>query len=254
MTTSRFASTVAPSVRVSGTEGSAPSRTTQTIRIGVLLSGSGTNFKAVLDAIRKKQLDAKVCVVISNVASAGGIERAKEAGIPAIVIDHRRYGNRKDFDTAVVEVLVGHNVDYVVLAGFMRVVTSVLLDAFPMRIVNIHPALLPAFAGLNAQSQAFTYGVKMAGCTVHFVDAGTDTGPIIAQAVVPVLNEDDDEAVRQRILRAEHRLLPTVLQWIAEGRVTAKPGPKGNERARVVLDGVEGAFVYDVPMHELAQF
>ncbi len=215
------------------------------LKIGVLLSGSGTNFQAILDAIDAGKLDAKVSVVISNVASAGGLERAKTKDIPAIVIDHRRYGNRKDFDTAVVEVLVGHDVDYVVLAGFMRVVSNVLLDAFPMRIVNIHPALLPAFPGLNAQSQAFAYGVKVSGCTVHFVDAGTDTGPIIAQAVVPVLSDDDDESLRQRILAAEHRLLPTVLQWIAEGRVTAKPGPKGNERARVVLSGVEGALIYD---------
>lgn len=229
-------------------------RTTKSLRIGVLLSGSGTNFQSILDAIAKKNLDAKVSVVISNVESAGGLARAKKADIPAIVIDHRRYGNRKDFDAALVEVLVGHNVDYVVLAGFMRVVTSVLLDAFPMRVVNIHPALLPAFAGLNAQSQAFLYGAKLSGCTVHFVDVGTDTGPIIAQAVVPILNADDDESLRQRILAAEHRLLPTVLQWLAEGRVNAKPGAKGNERAKVVLDGVEGAFVYDLPMNELDQF
>jgi len=245
--TSPAASTMAPSMVSS-------KRSTHTVRIGVLLSGSGTNFQAILDAIARKQLDASVCVVISNVTSAGGLERAKAAGIPAIVLDHRRYGNRKDFDAAVAEVLVGHNVEYVVLAGFMRVITSVMLDAFPMRIVNIHPALLPAFAGLNAQSQAFSYGVKLSGCTVHFVDAGTDTGPIIAQAVVPVLSSDDDESLRQRILQAEHRLLPTVLQWIAEGRVTAKPGPKGTERARVVLEGVEGAFVYDLPMQELEQF
>ena len=231
-----------------------PPRAKKTLKLGVLLSGSGSNFQAILDAIAAGKLDAKVCVVISNVASAGGLERAKAKEIPAIVIDHRRYGNRKDFDAAVVEVLVGHDVDYVILAGFMRVVSNVLLDAFPMRIINIHPALLPAFPGLNAQSQAFAYGVKISGCTVHFVDAGTDTGPIIAQAVVPVLNEDDDESLRQRILKAEHRLLPTVLQWIAEGRVTAKPGPKGNERARVVLAGVEGGFVYDLPINELDQF
>jgi len=231
-----------------------PPRSVKPLKLGVLLSGSGTNFQAILDAIAAKRLDAKVSVVISNVASAGGLERAKAREIPAIVIDHRRYGNRKDFDAAVVEVLVGHDVDYVVLAGFMRVVSNVLLDAFPMRVLNIHPALLPAFAGLNAQSQAYAYGVKISGCTVHFVDAGTDTGPIIAQAVVPILNEDDDESLRQRILNAEHRLLPTVLQWLAEGRVTAKPGPKGNERARVVLEGVEGAFVYDLPMNELDQF
>jgi phosphoribosylglycinamide formyltransferase-1 len=230
------------------------SRATKSLKLGVLLSGSGTNFQAILDAIDAKKLDAKVCVVISNVASAGGLERARAKGIPAIVIDHRRYGNRKDFDAAVVEVLVGHDVDYVVLAGFMRVVSSVLLDAFPMRVLNIHPALLPMFPGLNAQSQAFAYGVKMSGCTVHFVDAGTDTGPIIAQAVVPVMNADDDESLRQRILKAEHRLLPTVLQWLAEGRVTAKPGAKGNERARVVLEGVEGAFIYDEPMTERDEF
>lgn len=231
-----------------------PPRSVKPLKLGILLSGSGTNFQAILDAIDAKRLDAKVSVVISNVASAGGLERAKAKDIPAIVIDHRRYGNRKDFDAAVVEVLVGHDVDYVVLAGFMRVVSNVLLDAFPMRVLNIHPALLPAFAGLNAQSQAYAYGVKMSGCTVHFVDAGTDTGPIIAQAVVPILNADDDESLRQRILHAEHRLLPTVLQWLAEGRVTAKPGPKGNERPRVVLEGVEGAFVYDLPMNELDQF
>jgi phosphoribosylglycinamide formyltransferase-1 len=228
-----------------------PARAAKALRLGVLLSGSGTNFQAILDGIDRGDLSAKVCVVISNVATAKGLERAKAKDIPAIVLDHRRYGSRKDFDAAVVEVLDGHGVDYVVLAGFMRVLTTVLLDAFPMRVVNIHPALLPAFPGLNAQSQAFAYGVKVAGCTVHFVDAGTDTGPIIAQAVVPVLNEDDDESLRQRILRAEHYLLPTVLQWIAEGRVTAKPGPKGNERPRVVLEGVEGAFVYDIPMAEL---
>lgn len=239
---------------LASTKSQAPPRSVKPLKLGVLLSGSGTNFQAILDAIAAKRLDAKVSVVISNVASAGGLDRAKAKEIPAIVIDHRRYGNRKDFDAAVVEVLVGHDVDYVVLAGFMRVVSNVLLDAFPMRVLNIHPALLPAFAGLNAQSQAYAYGVKMSGCTVHFVDAGTDTGPIIAQAVVPILNEDDDESVRQRILNAEHRLLPTVLQWLAEGRVTAKPGPKGNERARVVLEGVEGAFVYDLPMHELDQF
>jgi len=239
---------------LASTRSSPPPRNVKPLKIGVLLSGSGTNFQAILDAIDRKALDAKVSVVISNVASAGGLERAKAKEIPAIVIDHRRYGNRKDFDAAVVEVLVGHDVDYVVLAGFMRVVSNVLLDAFPMRVLNIHPALLPAFAGLNAQSQAFAYGVKISGCTVHFVDAGTDTGPIIAQAVVPILGEDDDESLRQRILKAEHRLLPTVLQWLAEGRVTAKPGPKGNERARVVLDGVQGAFVYDLPMNELEQF
>jgi phosphoribosylglycinamide formyltransferase 1 len=211
------------------------------MNIGVLLSGEGTNFQAILDAIARKTLSARVAVVVSNVASAGGLERAKKAGIPAIVIDHRRYTSRRDFDASVVEVLMGHSVDYVVLAGFMRVVTATLLDAFPMRVLNIHPALLPAFPGLNAQSQAFRFGARITGCTVHFVDAGTDTGPIIAQAAVPVLSSDDDSSLRARILVEEHRLLPTVLQWIVEGRVTAKPDPK-SDRPRVTVRGVETAF------------
>lgn len=219
-----------------------------TIRLGVLLSGEGTNFQAILDAIAARTLDAEIAVVVSNVASAGGLARAERAGVRTAVIDHKAFRAREDFDHAVVDVLVKHDAQFLVLAGFMRVVTTVLLDAFPMRIVNIHPALLPAFPGLNAQWQAFRYGVKLAGCSVHFVDHGTDTGPVIAQSVVPVLEADDETAVRQRILAAEHKLLVTVLQWIAEGRVTARPGALPNERPRVRLTGVEGAFVGDVPM------
>jgi phosphoribosylglycinamide formyltransferase-1 len=219
-----------------------------TLRLGVLLSGEGTNFQSILDAITAGTLDAKVVVVVSNVASAGGVARAQKAGIDTVIIDHKKFRAREDFDHAIVDVLVKHDVQFLVLAGFMRVVTAVLLDAFPMRIVNIHPALLPAFPGLNAQWQAFRYGVKLAGCTVHFVDHGTDTGPIIAQSVVPVLEADDETAVRARILAAEHKLLVTVLQWIAEGRVHARPGSGPNERPRVRLDGVCGAFLGDVPM------
>jgi phosphoribosylglycinamide formyltransferase 1 len=215
----------------------------QPLKIGVLLSGEGSNFQAILDAIAAGTLHARVAVVLSNVASAGGLERARRAQIPAIVIDHRKFASRRDFDDACVEVLVGHDVDYVVLAGFMRVVTSHLLDAFPMRVLNIHPALLPAFPGMNAQSQAIRYGARISGCTVHFVDAGTDTGPIIAQTAVPILSSDDDMSLRQRILVEEHRLLPSVLQWFAEGRVSTSPDPKGG-RPRVVVQGVEtGTFV-----------
>ena len=208
-----------------------------TITIGVLLSGTGTNLQSILDAIAEKRLDAKIGVVISNVASAGGLKRAESAGVPTVVIDHRIYHSRRDFDTEVVRVLERHGVEWVVLAGFMRVITEKLLDAFPMRIINIHPSLLPAFPGMNAQTQAFQYGVRVAGCTVHFVDAGTDSGPIIAQAVVPVLENDDDEALRKRILAEEHALLPDVLQWIAEGRLTVKPSMSGG-RARVIMQGV----------------
>lgn len=208
-----------------------------TLAIGVLLSGTGTNLQAILDAIAEKRLDAHVKVVVSNVASAQGLGRARAAGVPTEIVDHRAYTSRKHFDAKVVRALERHGVEWVVLAGFMRVLTSTLLDAFPMRVVNIHPALLPSFPGLNAQSQALKYGVRVAGCTVHFVDGTADTGPIIAQAVVPVLHADDDESLRARILDQEHALLVSVLQWIAQGRVTVTPNTRGG-RPHVVVDGV----------------
>lgn len=208
-----------------------------TINIGVLLSGTGTNLQALLDAIADKRLDAKIGVVISNVASAGGLKRAESSKVPTVVVDHRNHHSRREFDAEVVRVLETHGVEWVVLAGFMRVITEKLLDAFPMRIINIHPSLLPAFPGMNAQTQAHQYGVRVSGCTVHFVDAGTDTGPIIAQAVVPVFPNDDDEALRKRILAQEHALLPEVMQWIAEGRVTVTPRADGG-RAKVAVQGV----------------
>lgn len=204
------------------------------ITLGVLVSGSGTNLQAVLDAIAAKTLDAKVAVVLSNVPGAGALARAEKAGVPTLALDHRAYPTRAAFDAAVVQELRRLGVDYVVLAGFMRLVTPTLLDAFPMRVVNVHPALLPAFPGVDAQAQAFAYGVRVSGCTVHFVDAGTDTGPIIAQAVVPVLADDDAAALKARILAQEHVLLPRVLQWCAEGRLKVEASPQGRPRVRVV--------------------
>ncbi len=201
--------------------------------LGVLVSGSGSNLQAVLDAVSRGELRAKVAVVISNVASAKGLDRARAARVPAVALDHKAYGSREAFDEAVVEALRAHGVTCVVLAGFMRIVTPVLLDAFPDRVVNIHPSLLPAFPGVDAQGQALRYGVRVAGCTVHFVDAGTDTGPIIAQAVVPVNEEDDVEALRARILAREHELLPAVLGWIAEDRVHVERDVAANARPRV---------------------
>jgi phosphoribosylglycinamide formyltransferase-1 len=203
------------------------------ITIGVLISGTGTNLQAILDAVRDQRLDAKLGVVVSNVASAKGLERARAAGVPTAVVDHKAYADRPSFDAEIVRVLRTHDATVVVLAGFMRLVTTTLLDAFPNRVVNVHPALLPAFPGTHAQAQALAYGVKVAGCTVHFVDAGTDTGPVIAQAAVPVEDGDDEEALRQRILVQEHRLLPEVLQWIAEGRVTVEPAAVPGARPRV---------------------
>jgi phosphoribosylglycinamide formyltransferase-1 len=204
------------------------------ISLGVLVSGGGTNLQAILDAVAAKTLDARIAVVLSNVAGAGALARAEGAGIPTALLDHRAYADRPAFDAAIVHELRSRGVDYVVLAGFMRLLTPTLLDAFPMRVINVHPALLPAFPGVNAQAQAFRYGVRVAGCTVHFVDAGTDTGPIIAQAVVPVLDDDDEHALKERILVQEHALLPKVLQWCAEGRVRVEAtSPEGRARVRV---------------------
>jgi phosphoribosylglycinamide formyltransferase-1 len=207
------------------------------IAVGVLVSGSGTNLQAILDAVSARTLDARVAIVISNVADAGALERARRAGVEAIVVDHTLFENRRAFDGAVVRALQERSVEVVVLAGFMRLVTDVLLDAFPMRVVNVHPALLPAFPGIHAQRQAFEYGVRVSGCTVHFVDKGTDTGPIIAQAVVPVLDGDSESTLRERILVREHELLPRALQWIAEGRVSVDPPAVPGGRARVRVEG-----------------
>jgi phosphoribosylglycinamide formyltransferase-1 len=207
------------------------------ITLGVLASGSGTNLQAILDAVAHGTLEARIAVVVSNVASAQALDRARDAGVEALVIPHKAYADRESFDAAVVAALRERGVDLVVLAGFMRLVTGVLLDAFPMRIVNVHPALLPAFPGVHAQQQAFDYGVRIAGCTVHFVDRGTDTGPIIAQAAVPVLDGDDEPALRARILAEEHALLPRVLQWIAEGRVRIEPAAAPGGRVRVRVQG-----------------
>jgi phosphoribosylglycinamide formyltransferase-1 len=201
--------------------------------LGVLVSGSGTNLQAIFDAIAAGRLSAKVGVVISNVATAKALDRAKAARVPAIVVDHRAFETRESFDAALVEVLQAHRVSCVVLAGFMRLLTGAVLEAFPNRVVNVHPALLPAFPGIRAQRQAIDYGVALSGCTVHFVDSGTDSGPIIAQAPVLVLDDDDEASLSARILQKEHELLPTVLQWIAEGRVEVEQPVGKRPRARV---------------------
>lgn len=201
--------------------------------LGVLVSGTGTNLQAILDAIAAGTLKAKVGVVVSNVATAKALDRAKAAKVPAIVVDHKAFPDRTSFDAAVVEVLRSHGVDCVVLAGFMRLITETLLEAFPNRIVNVHPALLPSFPGTHAQRQALQYGVGLSGCTVHFVDAGVDTGPIIAQGPVPVLDDDDEASLSARILAKEHELLPAVLQWIADGKVTIEQPAGSRPRARV---------------------
>jgi phosphoribosylglycinamide formyltransferase-1 len=202
------------------------------IKVAVLVSGGGTNLQAILDAIDRRALAAEVALVLSNKPGVLALDRAGRHNVPTQVIDHRAFPTRDAFDQAIVDTLRACGTEWVVLAGFMRIITPVLLDAFPSRVVNVHPALLPAFPGAHAQAQALAYGVRFTGCTVHLVDAGTDTGPIIAQAVVPVRDDDTVESLTARILIEEHALLPAVLQWIAEGRVVVRPGA-GGARAEV---------------------
>ena len=196
------------------------SETATPLALGVLVSGSGTNLQSILDACASGRIQAEVKVVISNRPRAKGLARARQAGVPAVVVSHRKHATREAFEQVLIQQLRQHGVQWIALAGFMRILTPLFLDTFKDRVINIHPALLPAFPGVHAQRQALEYGVKVAGCTVHFVDAGTDTGPIIGQAVVPVRDDDDEASLGARILAQEHRLYPQVLHLIARGRVT----------------------------------
>ncbi len=187
------------------------------LKIGVLASGSGTNLQSIIDSIEAGKIPAEIACVLSNNTAAFALERAKRHGIPSLHIDHRIFTSREAYDAALVETLHEYGVELVVLAGFMRIITPVLLDAFPSAVMNIHPALLPAFPGLHAQRQALEYGVKVSGCTVHFVDAGTDTGPIIIQAAVPVMEGDSEDTLSARIIAEEHRIYPEAIRLFAEG-------------------------------------
>ena len=190
------------------------------LRVGVLVSGRGSNLQAILDGIAAGRLAAEVAVVISNRAGAAALARAAAAGVPAVCLPARDYPDRAAHHAALAERLHACRVDLVVTAGFNRILEPVFLDAFRDRIINVHPSLLPAFGGtLHAPAEALAYGVKVSGCTVHFVDEAVDGGPIIAQAAVPVLDDDTEASLADRILAEEHRLLPLVLQWFAEGRV-----------------------------------
>lgn len=189
------------------------------VPVGVLASGSGTNLQALLDACADPSFPAAVVVVGSDRPAAFALERARAAGVPTFAVLRRDHPDREAFDRAMAGRLRDHGVEWVCLAGYMRLATPAFLDRFPGRVLNIHPSLLPAFPGLHAQQQAFDHGVKVAGCTVHLVDSGTDTGPIVAQAAVPVGADDDAEALRLRILAAEHALYPRVLRAAAEGRL-----------------------------------
>ena len=187
-------------------------------RLAILLSGRGSNFEAIADSIRQGRLPARIEVVASNLASAAGLEKARRRGLNTLVIPSRGVP-REDYDRSLVYELKQHGVDLVCLAGFMRILSPVFVRSFPNRILNIHPSLLPAFPGLHPQRQALEYGVRYSGCTVHLVDEGVDSGPILLQAAVPVLESDDEESLAARILAEEHRLYPQAIGMLIRGEV-----------------------------------
>jgi phosphoribosylglycinamide formyltransferase-1 len=189
------------------------------LKLGVLISGSGTNLQAIIDAIARGELRAEIALVISNRADAAGLERARRAGIETATIDHRKFPSREDFDRALATELNKRGVELVVCAGFMRLLSAVMLAAFPNRIINTHNALLPSFPGIHGPRDALEYGVKIAGCTVFFVTEGVDVGPVIIQAAVPVLPGDDEELLAERIKSTEHRILPYAIRLYQEGRL-----------------------------------
>lgn len=189
------------------------------LKLGVLASGRGSNLQAIIDNIEAGNLDSEVAVVITDKHDAYALERAKKHQIPGFYINPKQYEAKSQYEKAMVDTLKEHHVELVVLAGYMRLVENVLLNNFPNRIMNIHPALLPAFPGAHGQRDALNYGARYSGCTVHFVDEGMDTGPIILQAVVPVMQDDDEDTLSARILKEEHKIYSQAIQLFAEGRL-----------------------------------
>ena len=216
------------------------------VPIGVLISGSGTNLQAIIDAIEAKRLDATIKLVLSNKGDAYGLTRARNYAIPTEILDHKKYPSREAYDQAVVNLLRAHGVELVVLAGFLRLLSPVFVKAYSNRIMNIHPALLPAFPGLHVQKKALEHGVRFSGCTVHFVNEECDEGPIIIQAVVPVFTDDTDETLAARILKEEHHIYPRAIQLYAEGRLRL-------DGRRVIVTGSakdEGAVLIQPPFEK----
>jgi len=189
------------------------------VRLGILISGRGSNFEAIANSIARRQLDAEIAIVISNRTGAPGLEIARERGIPMRVIPSAGF-EREAYDKLLVEELRTHQADLVCLAGFMRLLSTSFIRAFPDRVLNIHPSLLPAFTGLDAARQALEYGAKITGCTVHFVDEYLDSGPIIIQSAVPVLDGDTADSLSARILAQEHIIYSKAIRYIVDGRVT----------------------------------
>lgn len=201
------------------------------VPIGVLISGSGTNLQAIIDAIEARKLDATIQLVLSNRADAYGLVRAKKHGLSTAVLDHKKFPSREAFDATTVEMLKARGVELVCLAGFMRLLSPLFVKTFSNRIMNIHPALLPSFPGLQVQKKAVEHGVRFSGCTVHFVNEDCDEGPIIIQAVVPVFPDDTEETLAARILAQEHRIYPRAIQLYSEGRLRV-------EGRKVLVEGL----------------
>ena len=191
-------------------------------KIGVIVSGRGSNLQSIIDHITEGKLDVEVAVVVSDHADAFALERAAKAGIATAVVERKGCRDKEEFEDKIDAALRNAGAELVVLAGFMRILTGHFIGRWEHKIINIHPALLPSFKGLDAQGQAVDYGVKVAGCTVHFVDEGTDTGPIILQKVVPVMDEDTEETLAARILVEEHKALPEAIRLWSEGKLSIK--------------------------------
>lgn len=191
-------------------------------KVGVLISGNGSNLQALIDACAKPDYPAEIAVVISNKESAFGLNRARNAGIPAHIINHKDYATREAFDDEMHRMLERHLVEFVCLAGFMRLLSPGFIDKWQERLINIHPSLLPSFKGVHVHEQALAAGVRFSGCTVHFVRPEVDAGPIIAQAVVPVLQDDTPESLAARVLEQEHKIYPQALRWLAEGKLSLR--------------------------------
>ena len=190
-----------------------------TFKLAVLVSGRGSNLQAIMDSIDREELDAHLSIVISNTKDAMALKRAEKHGIKTIFIDPSNYSSSKEYDKALVLKLKEFPIDLICLAGYMRILGEEIIQTFEKKIINIHPSLLPAFPGLNAQKQAINHGVKFSGCTVHFVDSGVDSGPIILQTVVPVYDNDDEKSLSKRILEQEHYLYPKAIKMIQENKI-----------------------------------
>ncbi|MFO7728253.1 MAG: phosphoribosylglycinamide formyltransferase [Desulfonatronovibrio sp.] len=224
------------------------------LKIAVLVSGSGSNLQSIIDRIDQGILDARITLVLSNKRQAYGLTRASNHGLDTTVVEHTSFESREDFDRAVVREIRESGAEAVILAGFMRILTPFFINSFPGRILNIHPALLPSFPGVNGQKQAAEYGVKISGCSVHFVDEQMDHGPIIIQAAVPGFAGDSAKSMGERILNLEHRIFPQAIQWLAQKRLKIQdrkveiingPGPvlEGSGKGQALISpGLENGF------------